>query len=152
MPDGLMFMVPTKILPTVLSPLFSWTTKARMAGELFRAPRQNPDDESVASFVERHYGTEMVDRLADPLLSGIYGGEAAQLSVRAVLPRFVEMEQKHGSLGRAMLARRKKTSRPREPATLHLVEKWNGIPRPGGERTAIAQIVANQYQSEFDST
>jgi len=50
----------------------------------------------------------MVDRLADPLLSGVYGGEASQLSVRSVLPRFSDMEAKHGSLGRAMLAARKK--------------------------------------------
>jgi oxygen-dependent protoporphyrinogen oxidase len=58
--------------------------------------------------VERHYGAEMVDRLADPLLSGVYGGEASQLSVRAVLARFAEMESKYGSLGRAMLSARKK--------------------------------------------
>ncbi|MFZ0760316.1 MAG: protoporphyrinogen oxidase [Candidatus Sulfotelmatobacter sp.] len=112
MPDGLMFMVPTKILPTGLSPLFSWTTKLRMAQELFHPPRAADSDESVASLVERHYGAEMVDRLADPLLSGVYGGEAASLSVRAVLPRFAEMERNHGSLGRAMLAARTKTRRP----------------------------------------
>jgi len=112
MPDGLMFMVPTKILPTGFSPLFSWTTKLRMAQELFHPPRSAEADESVASLVERHYGAEMVDRLADPLLSGIYGGEAANLSVRAVLPRFAEMERTHGSLGRAMLAARKKMPRP----------------------------------------
>jgi oxygen-dependent protoporphyrinogen oxidase len=106
-PDGLIFMIPTKILPTLLSPLFSWKTKLRMAGEVFRGPRTMVGDESVASLVERHYGTEMVDRLADPLLSGICGGEAAALSVRAVLPRFAEMERTHGSLGRATLAARK---------------------------------------------
>ena len=110
MPDGLMFMVPTKILPTGLSPLFSWKTKLRMAQELFHPPLTSDHDESVASFVERHYGGEMVDRVADPLLSGVYGGEAANLSVRAVLPRFAEMERTHGSLGRAMLAARKKMS------------------------------------------
>jgi oxygen-dependent protoporphyrinogen oxidase len=108
MPDGLMFLVPTKILPTGLSPLFSWKTKLRMTEELFHPPRAADHDESVAAFVERHYGREMVDRLADPLLSGVYGGEAASLSVRAVLPRFAEMERTHGSLGRAMLAARKK--------------------------------------------
>jgi oxygen-dependent protoporphyrinogen oxidase len=107
-PDGLMFMVPTKILPSVLSPLFSSATKLRMMREYFHPPRQAEADESVAAFVERHYGPEMVDRLADPLLSGVYGGEAAHLSVRAVLPRFAEMEAKHGSLGRAMMAARKK--------------------------------------------
>src|SRR5947199_9727581 len=104
MPDGLMFMVPTKILPTGLSPLFSWKTKLRMAQELLHPPRAVDRDESVAEFVERYYGREMVDRLADPLLSAVYGGEAANLSVRAVLPRFAEMERSHGSLGRAMLA------------------------------------------------
>lgn len=109
MPDGLMFMVPTKIMPTVLSPLFSWKTKLRMVKELLH-PRNSLPDESVASFVERHYGSEVVDRLADPLLSGIYGGEAASLSLRAVLPRFHAMEDSHGSLGRAMLAARKKMS------------------------------------------
>ena len=117
MPDGLMFMVPTKILPTGFSPLFSWKTKLRMTQELFHPPRAVDHDESVAAFVERHYGSEMVDRLADPLLSGVYGGEAANLSVRAVLPRFAEMERTHGSLGRAMLAARKKmAATPRKPA------------------------------------
>jgi oxygen-dependent protoporphyrinogen oxidase len=109
-PDGLMFMVPTKLLPTVLSPLFSVKTKLRMAGEWFHRPRAADKDESVAALVERHYGRELVDRLADPLLSGIYGGEASTLSVRAVLPRFAEMERTHGSLARAMLAGRKQMS------------------------------------------
>jgi oxygen-dependent protoporphyrinogen oxidase len=111
LPDGLMFMVPTKILPTLFSPLFSIGTKVRMAQEFFHAPHKANGDESVAAMVERHFGTEMVDRLADPLLSGIYGGECRDLSVRAVLPRFVEMEAKHGSLTRAMLdARRRMAS------------------------------------------
>jgi oxygen-dependent protoporphyrinogen oxidase len=108
MPDGLMFLVPTKILPTGFSKLFSWKTKLRMARELFHPPVAVDRDQSVADFVERHYGAEMVDRVADPLLSGVYGGEAANLSVRAVLPRFVEMERTYGSLGRAMLSARKK--------------------------------------------
>jgi oxygen-dependent protoporphyrinogen oxidase len=108
LPDGLMFMVPTKIMPTVFSSLFSMRTKLRMAAEWFHPPHKATEDESVAAMVERHYGSETVDLLADPLLSGVYGGEASQLSVRAVLPRFAEMEAKHGSLGRAMLAARTK--------------------------------------------
>jgi protoporphyrinogen/coproporphyrinogen III oxidase len=104
-PDGLMFMVPTKVLPVVLSALFSVKTKLRMMRECFLRPRAD-GDETVASFVERHYGPEMVERLADPLLSGVYGGEAASLSVQATLPRFAEMEAHYGSLSRAMLAAR----------------------------------------------
>ena len=109
-PDGLIFMVPTKFMPTLLSPLFSFRTKLQMAREWFHTSNQSAADETVASFVERHYGTEMVERLADPLLSGIYGGEASKLSMRAVLPRFLEMEAHHGSLGRAMIAARAKTA------------------------------------------
>ncbi|MGA6982764.1 MAG: protoporphyrinogen oxidase [Candidatus Sulfotelmatobacter sp.] len=128
MPDGLMFMVPTKILPTGFSPLFSWSTKLRMAQEMFHPPHAADADESVASLVERHYGAEMVDRLADPLLSGVYGGEAASLSVRAVLPRFAEMERTHGSLGRAMLASRKKTPKPaNKPAAPLFTSLKNGM-------------------------
>jgi len=126
MPDGLMFMVPTKILPTVFSPLFSLRTKMQMAAEWFHPPHKASADETVAEMVERHYGPEMVDRLADPLLSGVYGGEASQLSVRAVLARFAEMEAKHGSLGRAMLAARRKmagaSNRPAPPLFTSLKE------------------------------
>ena len=113
MPDGLMFMVPTKLAPTIFSPLFSTQTKLRMAQEWFHPPHKANGDETVAAFVDRHYGPEMVDRLADPLLSGVYGGEASQLSVRAVLPRFAEMEAKYGSLGRAMLAARSAARNPK---------------------------------------
>ena len=108
MPDGLMFMVPTKILPVVASSLFSFSTKLRMAREWFHRVSKADGDESVAALVERHYGREMVDRLVDPLLSGMYGGDASHLSVRAVLPRFADIEANSGSLGKAMLAARKK--------------------------------------------
>lgn len=119
MPDGLMFMVPTKIMPTVLSPLFSMATKIRMAQEMLHPPRTHDGDESVADLVRRHFGQEMVDRLADPLLSGVYGGDSENLSARAVLPRFVELEKQYGSLSRGMLAARKK-----------MAERMKGRPTP----------------------
>ena len=104
LPDGLMFLVPTKLAPTAMTRLFSLRTKTRMALELLHPPRPSEGDESVAALVERHYGREAVDRLADPLLSGIYGGDSTQLSAQTVLPRLVEMETKYGSLTRGMLA------------------------------------------------
>src|SRR4051794_14657526 len=79
LPDGLMFMVPTRIRATLFSPLFSFRTKLRMAWEWFHRRRSNEDDESVASFVARHYGSEVVEYLADPLLTGVYGGDATSL-------------------------------------------------------------------------
>ena len=141
LPDGLMFLVPTKLIPTALSPLFSIGTKIRMGLELLHPPRPSHEDESVASLVERHYGPEVVDRLAGPLLSGIYGGAADQLSARAVLARLVEMEAKYGSLTKAMLAARKNA--PKSAA--------NAAPRPtrslfttlrGGLQQLIDALVA----------
>ena len=100
-----------------------------MARELLHPPRPMEDDETVAQLVERHFGPEVVDRLADPLLSGVYGGDAGKLSARAVLPRFVEMEEKYGSLSRAMLAAHKKMARSRKEAeaasAVHLAERRN---------------------------
>ena len=109
LPDGLMFLIPTKLIPTALTRLFSLRTKIRMALELLLPPRPTGlPDEAVATLVERHFGAEAVDRLADPLLSGIYGGDATQLSARTVLPRLVEMESQYGSLTRGMLAAHRK--------------------------------------------
>jgi oxygen-dependent protoporphyrinogen oxidase len=112
-PDGLQFMVPTRLLPMITTPLFSPGAKLRMAAEWFRRPNNGNrgehanQDESVASFVRRHFGQEMVDRVAEPMLSGVFGGDAERLSVRAVLLRFVAMEREHGSLVRASLKKRK---------------------------------------------
>ena len=109
-PDGLEFMVPTRVLPMATTPLFSWSTKLRIAQEWFSGGGNQNHDESVADFVRRHFGQEMVDRVAEPLLAGVYGGNADKMSVRAVLPRFAEMERESGSLVRATLkARRART-------------------------------------------
>src|SRR3954452_514117 len=91
LPDGLMMMVPTKILPLVTTPLLSWGTKLRMGMELLRAPKLRAEDESVADFVREHYGQEAVDYLAEPLLSGIYGGEPREISGQEGLARVLDI-------------------------------------------------------------
>ncbi len=127
LPDGLMFLVPTKLIPTALTRLFSLKTKMRMGFELLHPPRASEEDEAVATLVERHFGAEAVDRLADPLLSGIYGGDAAQLSARTVLPRLVEMEKEYGSLTRGMLAgHRKMRAKAKEAAKANGAAAGNG--------------------------
>jgi len=140
MPDGLMFLVPTKLVPTALSPLFSLKTKCKMLGECLHPPHAAETDETVAQMVERHFGTEVVDRLADPLLSGVYGGDAASLSVRAVLPRFVEMEQKYGSLCRAMVASQKKLAEMRKAPGYKPKPLFSSL--KGGMQQLIDAVVA----------
>lgn len=107
LPDGLQFMVPTRLTAAFFSQLFSWSTKVRIIREWFYHPGGGETESTVAEFVERHYGREMLERVADPLLAGVYGGSADELSVKSVLPRFLEMENRHGSLGRAMVAARR---------------------------------------------
>ena len=111
MPDGLQFLVPTRIAPMMATPLLSWAAKARMGLEWFRPkPAERRPDCSVAEFVAGHYGQEAVEYLAEPLLAGVYGGTPELLSVSSVLPRFVELESKYGSLSKGMLAERGKNS------------------------------------------
>ncbi|MEP7366334.1 MAG: protoporphyrinogen oxidase [Acidobacteriota bacterium] len=103
LPDGLMMMVPTRVMPMAASSLLGWGTKLRMGLEWFRKPAAQAGDRSVAEFIREHYGQEAVDYLVEPLLSGVYGGDPEQLSAASVLPRFVEMEAKYGSLTRGTL-------------------------------------------------
>lgn len=111
LPDGLMLMIPTKILPLVTTPLLGWGAKIRMGLEWFRRPGGAAlEDRSVAEFIEDHYGREAVDYLTEPLLSGIYGGDPNQLSAETVLTRFVELEAKYGSLTRGVLHARRKVA------------------------------------------
>ena len=116
LPDGVQMLVPTKILPMATTSLVGWPAKLRMAFEYFRRPAAcGGHDRSVAEFVEEHYGREVVDYLAEPLLAGIYGGDPDQLSIESVLGRFVELERKYGSLTRGVLAERPAAHEPRAP-------------------------------------
>jgi oxygen-dependent protoporphyrinogen oxidase len=136
-PDGLMFMVPTKILPTIMTPLFTWGAKLKMAMEFFSEPPADKGDETVGDMVRRHYGQEVVERLADPLLSGVYGGDADSLSVQAVMPRFAEMKRKYGSLSRGMLVVRKKMAE----ATKKLGPNYKPLPLFSSLKDGMQQMV-----------
>lgn len=106
-PDGLMIMAPSKIRPMMTTRILSPTGKARMAGEWLVA-KGHGGDESLASFARRRFGREAYERLIQPMVGGMYTGDPEQLSVLATMPRFVEMEQQHGSLIQAMRNARKR--------------------------------------------
>ena len=104
-PDGFQLMAPARIWPFITSDIFSWAGKARMALDLVipRRARQNgDDDESLAQFVRRRLGREALERMAQPMIGGIYTADPEKLSLRATLPRFLDMENEHGSVIRAM--------------------------------------------------
>ena len=125
LPDGLRMMVPTSraaLANIDASPLFSPAARQAFHDELTRAQelqRSAPlEDESIASFTERHFGREVLDRIAAPLLSGVFGGDVHTLSVRAVMAPFVTMERERGSLIAALEEReaeRRAAGRPTQP-------------------------------------
>lgn len=102
-PEGMQLVAPTRFEPIWHSQLFQPSTKLRMAFDWFRRPTRRPlPERSVAAFVRDHFGQEAVDYVADPLLTGIYGGDADELSASSVVPKLVEHERLHGSLVRGL--------------------------------------------------
>ena len=104
LPDGVMLIVPTRFTPFALSPLISPWGKLRMGMDLFIPRQKDGRDETLADFIRRRLGQEALDKIAEPLMSGIYNAEAEKQSVLATFPRFREIEAQHGSLIRGMLA------------------------------------------------
>lgn len=108
MPDGMRMMVPTEWGPLLSSPLFSeqarqaYLREPERANELKVSALADDADESVADFVRRHFGDEVTETIASPLLAGVFGGNINQLSARAVMPAFVRMEREYGSLVSAL--------------------------------------------------
>ena len=107
-PEGYQLLAPSRILPFAASPILDLGGKLRAACDLVLPRGPAAEDESLASFVRRRFGQETLERLAQPLLAGIYNADPERLSLRATMPRFLELERKHRSviLG-LMLARRR---------------------------------------------
>ena len=118
-PDHMRMMVPEDLSALNDSPLLSDTARQAYAAELNGSERLKhlaPDfDESVANFVRRHFGQEVLTKLAGPLLSGVFGGDVETLSVRSVMPQFVAMEREHGSLIAALQQRQRSSTSTKQP-------------------------------------
>jgi oxygen-dependent protoporphyrinogen oxidase len=97
LPDGFQLLAPTKLGPFVTSTLFSWPGKLRMALDLV-VPRGVADDESLGAFVRRRLGREALERVAQPLVAGIYTADPNDLSLAATMPRFLELERRERSV------------------------------------------------------
>lgn len=107
LPEGLVTFTPTQLGPFFRSGLLSWIDLARMGCDLFIPPRRSTEDESLAAFFRRRFGRHACERVMEPLMAGIYAGDAEQMSLRATFPRFYELEQEHGSVIRGMMAARR---------------------------------------------
>jgi oxygen-dependent protoporphyrinogen oxidase len=113
LPEGFVLLAPTRLWPIVTSSLFSWRGKARMALDLVTPRRRSDGDESLGSFVRRRLGREVLERVAQPLVGGIYTADPERLSLAATIPRFLALEREHRSLIRAL----RRAASPRETAS-----------------------------------
>lgn len=126
LPEGVMLIVPTRFLPFATSRLISIPGKLRMGMDLFIPPRREDGDETLGSFVRRRLGKEALDKIAEPLLSGIHVSDPEHLSLKSSFPRLMDVERKYGSLIKGMLAARRMIengdngSRPRLPMFMTL--------------------------------
>lgn len=105
LPDGLILLVPTRIMPFITTRLFSWPGKMRMALDLVLPRRTDGADETLGDFIRRRLGRETLDKLGEPLVAGIHSGDPETMSIKATFPRFVDMEREDRSLIVAMLKR-----------------------------------------------
>jgi protoporphyrinogen/coproporphyrinogen III oxidase len=148
LPDGFQLLAPTQLLPFATSSLFSWPGKLRMAMDLVVA-RGSGDDESLGAFVRRRLGREALERVAQPLVAGIYTADPDDLSLAATMPRFLEVERRHRSiilgLRRALKAAPQPgTSGARWSLFVTLAEGMEAMVRTLAVRLPDSSVVLNQ--------
>ena len=114
LPEGFLLLAPTRVWPFIKTPLFSWPGKLRMASELFLPRSEINEDESLGAFVRRRFGSEALERVAQPLVGGIYASDPDKLSLMATMPRFKEMERQNRSVIYAMWSAQRERAKNRQ--------------------------------------
>ncbi len=140
-PEGFQLMVPEQAWPMLRSPLLSWRGKLRLMAEYFVPARRDGADESLSDFVRRRCGREAFERLVQPLVGGIYTADPEKLSLLATLPRFIEMEQQHGSLIRGALRQSRDRSTGTSGARYGLF-----VSLPNGIEELVSALIARVAQ------
>ena len=107
-PEGYQLLAPSRLLPFATTRILGLGGKLRAACDLVLPRGPDVPDESLASFVRRRFGRETLERLAQPLLAGIYNADPERLSLRATMPRFLDLEREHRSVILGLLRGRRK--------------------------------------------
>lgn len=178
LPEGFFLLAPTRLWPFINSRLFTWRGKFRIALELLLPRGDQKSDESFASFVRRRFGAEVLERVAQPLMAGIYAADPEHLSLAATMPRFLEMERTRRSVIWAMWSEKRQGSQHEQkgsgarwslfvtlaggmqelvdtlashlpPGTVHLGTKVAGLQRDSTKNYWLATTSeGNKYQAQ----
>ncbi|HWP47700.1 MAG TPA: protoporphyrinogen oxidase [Candidatus Limnocylindrales bacterium] len=139
LPEGLTFMIPTQIRSFLRSGLISLPGKIRMGLDLLLPRKVGREDESLGAFIRRRLGREVLERIAEPLLGGIYAGQIDQMSLQATFPNFQTLEQEYRSLIWGMLRKRREI-----PKSLKTPSKWTLFVTLRGGLTELVQTLTTQ--------
>jgi protoporphyrinogen/coproporphyrinogen III oxidase len=141
LPEGFFLLAPTRFWPFVRTPLFSLSGKLRMAAEILLPRKATAGDESLGSFVRRRFGAEALERVAQPLIGGIYASDPNQLSLAATMPRFKEMERRRRSVTLAMVFEQQRRARSPESGS---GARWSLFVTLAGGMRELVDTIANR--------
>ncbi|MBU6453236.1 MAG: protoporphyrinogen oxidase [Cyanobacteria bacterium REEB67] len=152
LPEGFAMLAPGKILPFLESPIISLAGKLRVLSEPFLPVRASTEDESLADFVRRRFGAELLEKIAQPMVGGIYVGDAEKLSAAMAAERFVELEQNAGSVIGGLLSQARQQAQDQAQAHSKISSDDGGDPvasQPGVNASASAGVRYGMFCS-FD--
>ncbi|MBD0316151.1 MAG: protoporphyrinogen oxidase [Nitrospiraceae bacterium] len=146
LPEGLITFVPKQLGPFLRSGLLSCGGLARMGMDIVLPRGPSQGDESLAAFFRRRFGAQAFERVLEPLMAGIYAGDAEQMSLKATFPRFYDLEQQYGSVIRGMMAARAKAAAP----TSHTPKRTMFVSLRRGLGDLVSALTARLTQQGVD--
>ena len=148
-PGGSIMGIPTEMMPFVKATLISWPGKLRAGLDYFKKPYQldKNGDVSIGHFFQYHLGQEMMDKLIEPLLAGIYGGDIYKISLLSTFPHFIQVEQKYGNMVKGMMAAKMGHSKAGVTKAAKAAVAEGDVPRAGKGTMTDRQFESHEAKS-----
>ena len=148
-PGGSIMGIPTEMMLFVKATLISWPGKLRAGLDYFKKPYQldKNGDVSIGHFFKYHLGQEMMDKLIEPLLAGIYGGDIYKISLLSTFPHFIQVEQKYGNMVKGMMAAKMGHSRAGVTKAAKGAVAEGDVPRAGKGTMTDRQFESHESKS-----
>lgn len=150
-PGGSIMGIPTEMMPFVKATLISWPGKLRAGLDYFKKPYELDEngDVSIGHFFQYHLGQEMMDKLIEPLLAGIYGGDIYKISLLSTFPHFIQVEQKYGNMVKGMMAAKMGHSKAGVTKAAKVAIAEGDVPRAGKGTMTDRQFESHEAKSSL---
>ena len=151
-PGGSIMGIPTEMMPFVKATLISWPGKLRAGLDYFKKPYKLDEngDVSIGHFFKYHLGQEMMDKLIEPLLAGIYGGDIYKISLLSTFPHFIQVEQKYGNMVKGMMAAKMSHSKAGVSKAAKGAVTEGDVPRAGKGTMTDRQFESHEAKTSQD--